>query len=999
MTDIVQRALNLQVGAEDVASEVFSAVADELDALQAKAESVFGAIAMQGEDAMSALADAANGFAPLWDDQLQAVAEFAGGAFAALEESAAAAGSGVAEAAAPIASAWEGAAAKMTGALDEAAGSVTGSADKIKGALDGIDGSLSAISGSADGAKSGLTSALDAAAGSVSGSADKIKGALDGISGASNGITTSVDKLPGSFSTSLDTTSTTVSTASGKIVASLDEIVSAADKAGMSLRLQGPTSTSTGKGGVGGPGGAGGAAFLGSPAGAKASEESVLDRWMPKVSAVKERAALIGAEFKKLEEKISGVGNKMLMGGIVASMIPFGAESAANYIEGLTTTSKQTGLSMSNSYVLQNALVSLGVKNPAQAIAMIARMENRLHQGTTEVAGMSGQTVTGALNEPGNPKGGINPGSLNIGVPNVQIERVLAPYGLNATQLFHMSALDQITAISQAINAHQGQGPVWSNRATALIQMLFGGRGGGGGAGSASMQLVMRDWAEGLAAAQKSPNPIKDLGLPANPLQAAITARSIGYSVETGMLTVLTRLLPVLEKFTTGLEKFTNDVLHPGLHSAKDLNPLNPSNWPEDIIALWAGSKGLKGAKGIAGLIGKLLGKAGGGGEAGAAAEGAGGAAGLTGALKFFGPEGAALSVIGSTAGWQMTQMGKFENWIGNVIGLGGKNPQTVPKGFASTVLRLAPKYGIDPLAALAVSSAEGASGGIGDQGHAYGPWQMNDLVGVLTGKFHGARNSKAAQSFAWSTQGIEFALQRMAAGGAKGLSGEAAIKAIIAGFERPKDYGDALKSGLAPGAAATKTSDFAVAMRDYPKMAQDARKLFDGALLQLVQSADTHGKQFSTATKQMLTDTETYLKQGKDPFAKAGRDLLAGLEKGLQQEKPSLLREAHGIALELENVIRAALKTHSPSEVTADIGADLMAGLGLGMRRSASDAIATAASEASRVVGALAGAGGRAAAAAGAPQTIIVELDGRTLVQYVLRETHQQTKLVAKFN
>lgn len=94
---------------------------------------------------------------------------------------------------------------------------------------------------------------------------------------------------------------------------------------------------------------------------------------------------------------------------------------------------------------------------------------------------------------------------------------------------------------------------------------------------------------------------------------------------------------------------------------------------------------------------------------------------------------------------------------------------------------------GLDPRAVLGVATAEGGFGGaVGDGGHAYGPFQLNNAGGVITGKFPG-KNSGAAQSFANSQAGIDFALKAMAkvAGGLKGM---AAIDAIVSGFERPKN-------------------------------------------------------------------------------------------------------------------------------------------------------------------------------------------------------------------
>lgn len=86
---------------------------------------------------------------------------------------------------------------------------------------------------------------------------------------------------------------------------------------------------------------------------------------------------------------------------------------------------------------------------------------------------------------------------------------------------------------------------------------------------------------------------------------------------------------------------------------------------------------------------------------------------------------------------------------------------------------------GLDPQAVLAVASREGLGGGVGDGGHAFGPFQLNDAGGVLTGR---PGNHRA---FAEGRAGINYALDSMAQV-ARGLKGEAAIRAIVTKFERP---------------------------------------------------------------------------------------------------------------------------------------------------------------------------------------------------------------------
>lgn len=91
---------------------------------------------------------------------------------------------------------------------------------------------------------------------------------------------------------------------------------------------------------------------------------------------------------------------------------------------------------------------------------------------------------------------------------------------------------------------------------------------------------------------------------------------------------------------------------------------------------------------------------------------------------------------------------------------------------------------GLDPNAVLAVSSTEGLSGGIGDGGHAFGPFQLNNAGGVLTGMFAG-QSPEQIQAWASSPAGIDWGLSHIAKV-ARGLHGQQAINAIVTQFERP---------------------------------------------------------------------------------------------------------------------------------------------------------------------------------------------------------------------
>lgn len=108
-------------------------------------------------------------------------------------------------------------------------------------------------------------------------------------------------------------------------------------------------------------------------------------------------------------------------------------------------------------------------------------------------------------------------------------------------------------------------------------------------------------------------------------------------------------------------------------------------------------------------------------------------------------------------------------------------SPATLPRYVAAA----APRYGLDPAAALAVSAQEGLGGGIGDQGTSFGPWQLHAGGSLPLRVYHGPY-SQQTQRWAWSQTGINYALGLIAADGARGLHGYPSVNAIVRRFERP---------------------------------------------------------------------------------------------------------------------------------------------------------------------------------------------------------------------
>ena len=100
-------------------------------------------------------------------------------------------------------------------------------------------------------------------------------------------------------------------------------------------------------------------------------------------------------------------------------------------------------------------------------------------------------------------------------------------------------------------------------------------------------------------------------------------------------------------------------------------------------------------------------------------------------------------------------------------------------------------RFGLDPRAVLAIASHEGLSGAVGDNGTSFGPFQLHEGGALPSG-------IKNPQQWAWSKAGIDYALSHMAAAGARGLTGRAAISAISRNFERPADPASEISDALA---------------------------------------------------------------------------------------------------------------------------------------------------------------------------------------------------------
>lgn len=109
-------------------------------------------------------------------------------------------------------------------------------------------------------------------------------------------------------------------------------------------------------------------------------------------------------------------------------------------------------------------------------------------------------------------------------------------------------------------------------------------------------------------------------------------------------------------------------------------------------------------------------------------------------------------------------------------------------------VMQTAPGYRLDPYAVLSVAYVEGMSGKIGDNGTSFGPWQLHQGGAYPAGA---PSEPAAANAWAWSPAGINYALGRMSSV-AGGLKGPAAVHAIVYGFERPANPAAEYQAALA---------------------------------------------------------------------------------------------------------------------------------------------------------------------------------------------------------
>lgn len=120
--------------------------------------------------------------------------------------------------------------------------------------------------------------------------------------------------------------------------------------------------------------------------------------------------------------------------------------------------------------------------------------------------------------------------------------------------------------------------------------------------------------------------------------------------------------------------------------------------------------------------------------------------------------------------------------------------------GALSAITQACSDYGVDPLAAIANAIHEGAGGTVGDGGIAYGPFQDHLQVAGRPFAGVGTGYDPVINAWAWGVNGIRYCVRAMVNGSpsAKGLTGHAAVYAIVYGFEKPGEEAAAYKTRAA---------------------------------------------------------------------------------------------------------------------------------------------------------------------------------------------------------
>jgi hypothetical protein len=204
----------------------------------------------------------------------------------------------------------------------------------------------------------------------------------------------------------------------------------------------------------------------------------------------------------------------------------------------------------------------------------------------------------------------------------------------------------------------------------------------------------------------------------------------------------------------------------------------------------------------------------------------------------------------------------------------------------ATLLARLRAHPELDREAVLAVFGQEGLSGGIGDGGHAFGPGQMNDAGGVLTGKLRGL-SPEQKNAWAWSEPGID-ALLAGVSKVAGGEHGPQAVRDIVSHYERPQDPGGEISRALSSLGRSPASNLGGGAAPALPSVAGGSSaadpNLRRQAILQLIQSIGSKGDM-------------TPLVQAIQAFKQSGTESPAGISATATVAPTSAAPHGGGIA------------------------------------------------------------------------------------------------------
>lgn len=666
MADIVQRGLNLQVQAEDLASATLLELADQLDALEARAQTAFSAIAMAGEDAASSLADSAQLFAPEWESQLEGLLQSADAVFTGIGELAITAADSLAGSATTVSDSWLTAMDSLKGSTDTALGSLdglqgdmettAGVADQTAGeiaaayggdalALDGGVGSLGSLQAEMEGtagvagstageiatAYGGDALALDASKGSLAtlrgefnttesvatADAAKITTAWDGKAlGLDAGVSTLKD-LQGGFTTTADD----AEGAAKKIAGSFSNKTLKLDAGVTTLKdlqtqMDAAAATAEGDAKAISAAFAGAAATIGDTAAAAGTAGG--EAGAATGAASGEVAGInFGQDAKgnRKPRKLPMPSLSGLMTGGITGAIGLGAvDLGISQLQGLEALKAQTGMNWSQTLTTAAAAKGVGL-NTDQIQRLIQHLDTGI--GRLTQANVAGATVEGKTVGFGYGRLGVDPTTLaakiRSGSGTVNAAGLaLKSLGLTPGEMTGLNAQQQLALIATKLDTIKN-----ATLRTAVTQELFG-RGG------TESAVLLQKFTMATTEAQKNlPKGLaKDLQTTlGNGGKSMVDMQEQMFYLEVEMSASLMKMVPLISKVLGEASKHTSLLME---------------------IALGAGAAGaihkVAGATGVEGLLEKLLGK-GAGKLVGKAGGSLAGKVGLGAAAAKFGPK------------------------------------------------------------------------------------------------------------------------------------------------------------------------------------------------------------------------------------------------------------------------------------------------------------------------------------------------------------------------